>query len=35
MDVLIPLLIIGLSVFGAVAWAALHESRDGFERTHR
>lgn len=35
MDVLIPLLIIGLSVFGAVAWTARHESRDGFERTHR
>ena len=35
MDVLIPLLIVGLSGFGAVAWTAGHESRDGFERANR
>ena len=32
MDVLIPLLVVGLALFGTLATAAGHESREGFER---
>lgn len=32
MDILIPLLVVGLALFGTIATAAGYESRDGFER---
>jgi hypothetical protein len=32
MDILIPLLVMGLALFGTIASAAGHESREGFER---
>jgi len=35
MDALIPALILGLALFGAIAAVAGYESRDGYERRDR